>query len=49
VIYLFKREVLDPAGIELFVENCSSTLFPRVPQAPPSLFEGLASNSPGGP
>lgn len=49
VIYLFKREVLDPAGIELFVENRSSTLFPRVPQAPPSLFEGLASNSPGGP
>jgi hypothetical protein len=40
-IYLFKQEVLDPAGIELVVENSSSTLFPRIPQAPPSLFEDL--------
>lgn len=49
VVYHFKQQVLDPAGIELFVENRSSTLFPRVPQTPPSLFEGLTSNSPGGP
>lgn len=40
-IYLFKQEVLDPAGIELFVENSSSKLFPRIAQAPPSLFEDL--------
>jgi hypothetical protein len=42
VIYLFKRVVLDPAGIELFVESLSSTLYPEVPLAPPSLFERLA-------
>jgi hypothetical protein len=47
-IYHFKQEVLDPAGIGLFVENRSSTLFPRVPQTPPSLFEGLTSNCSGG-
>jgi hypothetical protein len=46
-VYHFKDEVLDPAGIELFVENPSSSLFPRIPQAPSSLFEGLAPNSPG--
>ena len=44
VIYLFKQEVLDPAGIELFVENSSSKLFPRIAQAPPSLFEDLRVN-----
>ena len=40
-IYLLKQEVLDPAGIELFVENGSSKLFPKIAQAPPSLFEDL--------
>ncbi len=43
-IYLFKQEVLDPAGIELFVENRSSKLFPQIAQAPPSLFEDLRVN-----
>ena len=46
-IYLFKQEVLDPAGIELFVENRSSTLFPRIPEALPKLFEQLAAFDPG--
>ena len=38
-IYCFKQQVLDPASIELYVENRSSTLFPRIPEAPPQLFE----------
>lgn len=48
-IYLFKNEVLDRAGVELYVESRSSTLFPRVPEAPPELFESLASHLPGVP
>jgi hypothetical protein len=40
-IYCFKQHVLDPASIELYVENRSSTLFQRVPEAPPQLFEPL--------
>jgi hypothetical protein len=42
VIHIFKRLVLDPAGIELFVESRNSTLYPEVPLATPSLFEQLA-------
>jgi hypothetical protein len=42
VIRHLKQEVLDPAGIELFVENRSSTLFPHIPEIPPQLFEDLA-------
>jgi hypothetical protein len=42
VIYQFKRLVLDPAGIGLFVENRSSTLYPVVPEASQHLFEQLA-------
>ena len=38
-IYIFKELILDPEGIELFVESRQSTLYPRVPLAPPSLFE----------
>jgi hypothetical protein len=41
-IEILKREVLDPAGIELFVENRSSILFPHIPEVPPQLFEDLA-------
>ena len=37
-IYHFKQEILDPAGIELFAENRSSTLFPKIPEVPPQLF-----------
>lgn len=46
-ICLFKSEVLDPAGIQLFVESRSSTLFPRVPEAPPNLFQSLVAHPPG--
>lgn len=45
-IYHFKSEVLDRAGVQLFVESRSSTLFPRVPEAPPDLFESLAFHPP---
>ncbi|MGA7313408.1 MAG: hypothetical protein WBX22_05475 [Silvibacterium sp.] len=38
-VYIFKDLVLDPENIELFVESRESTLYPRVPLAPPSLFE----------
>jgi len=38
----FKREILDLAQIELFVENRSSKLFPNVPEIPSSLWEQLA-------
>ena len=41
-IYCFKREVLDPAHIELFVENRSSELYPQIPEIPPQLFEELS-------
>ncbi|HEX3438432.1 MAG TPA: hypothetical protein VHT24_16805 [Pseudacidobacterium sp.] len=34
--------ILDPAGIELFVENRASTLYPMVPVASQALFEELA-------
>lgn len=42
-VYLFKKLVLDPEGIELYVENSVSTLNPRVPLASQSLFDQLAS------
>jgi hypothetical protein len=42
-IYIFKEQVLDPSKIELFVESRVSTLYPRVPLAPQSLFEELAN------
>ena len=39
VILEMKRQVLDPAGMELYVENRSSALWPRIPEAPDSLFD----------
>jgi hypothetical protein len=39
----FQREILDPAQIELFVENRSSKLFPNVAEMPASLWEQLAA------
>src|ERR1019366_871220 len=41
VIHAVKKGVLDPAGIELFVENRSSTLFPSIADVPPPLWEML--------
>jgi hypothetical protein len=46
VIYEFNRRLLEPAGIALFVENRSSTLFPQLPEAPKALFKELAGGSP---
>jgi len=41
-VYLFKEMILDPAGIELFVESRASSLYPKVPWASHELFETLA-------
>jgi hypothetical protein len=38
VVWHFKELVLDPEGIELFVESRDSTLYPKVPLAPEYLF-----------
>lgn len=40
-VHVFREEVLDPLGIELFVESNASTLHPRVPLATQSLFDEL--------
>jgi hypothetical protein len=39
VVLEMYKHLLEPGGIELFVENRSSALFPEVPEAPSSLFE----------
>ncbi len=38
VIAELKKQVLDPAGIRLFVENRSSALWPRIEEAPDEVF-----------
>jgi hypothetical protein len=38
VILEMKRQLLDPAGTQLYVENRSSALWPRITEAPASLF-----------
>jgi hypothetical protein len=38
VILEMKRQLLDPEGIDLYVENRSSALWPKVLEAPSSLF-----------
>jgi hypothetical protein len=35
------RQVLDPAGVALYVEHAASALYPTVPLAPDSLYEAL--------
>jgi hypothetical protein len=35
---VMKRLLFDPAGIQLYVENRTSALWPRIPEAPMSLF-----------
>jgi hypothetical protein len=45
VIAHFKREILDPAGIELFVENRSSALFPEIAELPPRVLDQLANGA----
>jgi hypothetical protein len=44
---IIKQEVLDPVGIELFVESRSSTLFPKIPEVSPWLFADLATANRG--
>jgi len=46
VMRVIKKELLDPAGIELYVENRSSALWPEIPEAPESLFtsDGILSS-----
>jgi hypothetical protein len=38
VACLMKRLLFDPAGVQLYVENRSSALWPRLPEAPADLF-----------
>jgi hypothetical protein len=38
-----KRQILDPAGIEIYVENRDSALFPQIAEAPASIFPGGGS------
>jgi hypothetical protein len=45
VILEMKRQVLDPAGIELYVESRTSALWPRIPEAPDSLFDLPAADA----
>ncbi len=45
VIQAFKKVVLDPAGVELFVENRTSTLFPAIAEAPTQLWESPTSQT----
>jgi hypothetical protein len=40
-VCILKEMILDPAGIELFVESPVSTLYPRVPLADQALFDEL--------
>jgi hypothetical protein len=44
-ILLMKRELLQPAGVELYVENRSSALWPRLDEAPQDVFEGAPTRS----
>jgi len=39
VLLELKRQVLDPLGIEIYVENRSSALWPVIPAAPEELFD----------
>ena len=42
VLLALKREIMEPRGIELSVESRTSALWPRLPEAPESLFEVAA-------
>jgi hypothetical protein len=37
-IVLVNREILEPAGVKIYVENRSSRLWPAIPEAPDSVF-----------
>ena len=42
-VWTFKDLVLEPKGVELFVESTASTLYPKVPLASQALFDELGS------
>jgi hypothetical protein len=37
-VQVMSREILEPAGVKIYVENRSSRLWPAIPEAPESLF-----------
>jgi len=39
VVAELKQQVLDPAGVELYVENRSSALWPNIAEVPGALLE----------
>lgn len=41
VLTVLKREILEPAGTELYVENPNSALYPDVPEAPAAVFSAV--------
>jgi len=41
VVFAMNDLLLKPAGIELYVENSSSALYPHIPLAPPELFNKI--------
>jgi hypothetical protein len=38
-VEIMTREILEPAGVKIYVENPSSRLWPAIPEAPELLFE----------
>jgi hypothetical protein len=47
VIRQLRREILDPAGVEIYVENRSSGLWPEVPEMPDDFFGQTAGDVAG--
>jgi hypothetical protein len=45
VACVMKRLLFDPAGIQLYVENRSSALWPRIPEAPADMFADERANA----
>lgn len=43
VLLVLKHEIMEPRGIELSVESRTSALWPRLPEAPESLYEVAAA------
>ena len=45
-IAVMRRELLEPAGVELYIENRGSALWPMLPEAPQWLFAPRATQAP---
>lgn len=41
IVAELKKEILDPVGIEIYVENKGSALYPNIPVAPDTLWKAL--------